>query len=759
MALEVRRVINDAHEQQIMAAAYNRARKEVYSGGQDGLIKTWDADTGKLLRTLTCHKGWVTDLLFTSTAKLLFSSSVDGLVVVWSEKGRELQEVEFGGPVFCMAWNQKRKQLVAGGNCVIHIYRVNKLDGMGVNGNFTSSSAGELEGKEGMKVLKLMTSVKSHTDQVRGLCCSESGRIFSAGYDKAICMYDSERPKESCQRFEKCHEGAICSLAIDTDNNWLITGSYDGTVRIWSQEGRCLDVFEGMCDTVTGLCYVPSTKNYWITGKNRKLVAFDPRTPTNITQYIKETSQFDDYAIHKLHQAPGTDVVIGMTSARQLVIWRYNPFAAYRVLNAHRDWVEALVVVRRTEDPAPQLFSAGSDGLILRWQPNSELNTDLYTCQEEFAGHEGSILCIVYSDELDMLITGSEDQTIRLWPLGVVETEPEEGDLSILCGHEGRVTGLACCGEHVLASVSHDLSLRFWDLHTKHEMEVIAHAHDTPITCLEFSDMREELATCAAEPAVKVWCAFGKRLKYTLSGHAADVTQVKWCAFRACWVTGSDDDTIRLWDGDGNCLQTILHRGESVTTMHIDNANQLLLAAFIDRVIRVFDFSHHEGDGGLVNEHVQCKLTGHMDLVRAIAHVEEKDQYMSASWDKSIRVWFTPKLAGKESSAEAGGAAPNAAAATEEATDEETFVSAYEKEHPLVQPKALRSGAGFTLKLTKSIMTNGKDKSNADKEAENEKTAQTALGRRLNELEAKLAQRIYGDQHNGAKKRGGGRRR
>jgi WD40 repeat protein len=67
-------------------------------------------------------------------------------------------------------------------------------------------------------------------------------------------------------KFEKCHNGAICSLAYDSDNNWIITGSYDGTVKIWSQEGRCLDVFEGLADTVTGLAYISATKSYWVSG-------------------------------------------------------------------------------------------------------------------------------------------------------------------------------------------------------------------------------------------------------------------------------------------------------------------------------------------------------------------------------------------------------------------------------------------------------------------------------------------------------------
>jgi WD40 repeat protein len=92
----------------------------------------------------------------------------------------------------------------------------------------------------------------------------------------------------------------------------LITGSYDGSVKIWSHEGLNLDVFEGLADAVTGLCYIPSAKNYWIAGKGKKLVAFDPRSPTNITQYVRETSRFDEFTVARLHQSPNDpNLVVG----------------------------------------------------------------------------------------------------------------------------------------------------------------------------------------------------------------------------------------------------------------------------------------------------------------------------------------------------------------------------------------------------------------------------------------------------------------
>jgi len=524
---------------------------------------------------------------------------------------------------------------------------------------------------------------------------------------------------------------------------------------------------------VTGLCYVPSVKNYWITGKNRKLVAYDPRTPTNITPYVKETSRFDEFHIARLHHPPGSDVVLGITTARQLVVWRYNPASAFRVLNGHRDWVEALVVVRReAEDGIPQVYSAGSDGLLLKWQANSELNTDLFTCQEELTGHEGSILCIIYSTEFDMLITGSEDTTIRLWPLGAsldIDASAGDGELpNMLLGHDLRVTGITEVMGHMLASVSHDMSLRFWDLHTRHEISCISRAHDSPLHSVEYGAVVEEIATAAQDPVVKVWNAFKPfTLKLLLTGHAGDVTSVKWCEWRLCWITAANDHSIRVWSTEGETTYVFGFRGESITAMHLDISNRLLLAGMLDRAIRVYDLAQLENEVTRVNldtedeqaeqsmysslaaaevAHIATpvmKYAGHTDLVRSIVHVEEKGQYLSGGWDKTIRVWFSPKI--KDEGQWPSGQSQPEATALDVPDDEDQFVSTYEKENPLVQPRALRNQAGFTLKLTKiPAPRKGHDDKQSGECDEDlvEKESCTSLGRRLNELEAKLSMRI-----------------
>ena len=69
MAMEIRRRITgddntSAHDGLILCIAYNQHRREIFTGAQDNLVKTWLSETGEHVRTLMEHKGWVTGLAF-----------------------------------------------------------------------------------------------------------------------------------------------------------------------------------------------------------------------------------------------------------------------------------------------------------------------------------------------------------------------------------------------------------------------------------------------------------------------------------------------------------------------------------------------------------------------------------------------------------------------------------------------------------------------------------------------------------------------
>lgn len=321
-------------------------------------------------------------------------------------------------------------------------------------------------------------------------------------------------------------------------------------------------------------------------------------------------------------------------------MWKYVQNAATRVMRKHKEWIESHVVVRvpveedamgmdddgkipievqrsyvermdharedMIEEDRPELrnvfreyvFSGGQDGSLFKWGAgDQERVANIYRVEDEYTGHEASILCICHVPEYECVVTGGEDRMICGWP---VETKVKTSDLAEsatakvqnlrLSGHTSRITGLANLGNGFLASVSHDLSLRVWDLEHGRQVAFVERAHDAQCTGLDV--MRGEdraqsvLGTCGMESVAKLWDASTLQLKYELRGHTSEVTQIKWAAYVRCWITASDDGTVGAWDLNGTRLQSFSFAGETCTAMFIDNVDQLIAMASADRVVR-----------------------------------------------------------------------------------------------------------------------------------------------------------------------------
>ena len=334
MAMEIRRTItgpdgSPAHDGQILCIAYNPLRREISTGSADTTIKTWLSETGDHVRTLAEHKGWVTGLAFATSHKVLFSCSIDGNVLVWN-KGDLLQREKVGqksqasrevdipstvkpGPLHCLAWDARRTNLVVGANGHIWVYSTIPEHEMSPNSKVVIKLQTLLRDAHGAR------SVEDAL--VRGILCIDSGKLYSVGYDRMLCMWDtdgsrkiSDKPKKGKKGAHdgagtltmdvpqlrkvgtpvECHEAAISAVTFDPDNNWVITGSFDRQVKIWAGDSKkpvaIIDEAHGISDTVTGLVYCPSTRTLWISSNSASPLVYDPRSATDITPFLQQVS-------------------------------------------------------------------------------------------------------------------------------------------------------------------------------------------------------------------------------------------------------------------------------------------------------------------------------------------------------------------------------------------------------------------------------------------------------------------------------------
>merc|ERR1712226_1241219 len=128
-----------------------------------------------------------------------------------------------GQPVYCMGFNPRRHQMICGVNGGIRVY---DFDEKRECGHYINT-----------RVRYIATE---HTDIVRCIVCHES-RVYSAGYDQKMIIYDSSYTGDESMvpiyENPQAHDAGISCLMLvkDNENNtWVVTGSFDKTVRIWS---------------------------------------------------------------------------------------------------------------------------------------------------------------------------------------------------------------------------------------------------------------------------------------------------------------------------------------------------------------------------------------------------------------------------------------------------------------------------------------------------------------------------------------------
>lgn len=143
------------------------------------------------------------------------------------------------------------------------------------------------------------------TDTAHGLKCTP---FYFCSFDRAICIYDTEKldkGRDCFKRIRDCARAAITSLALDSRNNVLLAGSLEGTLRVWSLEGRCLDKFEGLSSRPISVVHVPQTNVWWATGRFDRVNVCDPRAPANVTQYVAQPNQLMKHQVGGLEDPWG----------------------------------------------------------------------------------------------------------------------------------------------------------------------------------------------------------------------------------------------------------------------------------------------------------------------------------------------------------------------------------------------------------------------------------------------------------------------
>jgi len=155
--------------------------------------------------------------------------------------------------------------------------------------------------------------------------------------------------------------------------------------------------------------------------------------------------------------------------------------------------------------------------------------------------------------------------------------------------------------------------------------------HSDDVRSVSFSPDRRLIVTGSADNTAKVWDAASGKLLRTLSGHGGPVLSVSFSPDGRFIVTGSSDGTAKVWDAaSGRLIYTLSGHTWFVFSASFSPDGRFIVTGSYDNTAKVWDAA----SGRLINT-----LSGHGDDVNSASFSPDGRFIVTGSYDNTAIVW------------------------------------------------------------------------------------------------------------------------
>jgi WD40 repeat protein len=396
------------------------------------------------------------------------------------------------------------------------------------------------------------------------------------------------------------HTNWVWTLAFSPDGQRLVSGSFDGTLRVWETETwQSVTTLTAHGEIVRTVAFETRGRLMVSGGEDARLIIWDTATfePRAIIStngkawggafspdgaWLVSASDQPAAQMWNLRQRDilgqsytgQTQAITQLAFIDNQLVSLSNSLDDSAALNTLARW-EAVSAMPRpgsesNRETTPLLFTEPTPRLVTaialradgKWAVTSDQSGLIQTVDaatgeplgELWQAHEVGIFALALSADGSRMATGDQNGVVQLWQrAGEGEADQWQPLGEPLVGHIDRVLTLAFSPDgRYLASGGRDTIVRLWEISEAGVSTALGGdliGHDQPVISLVFNPDSTMLASGGRDNAVVLWEVATQTVRRTLANaHVNWVSALAFSPNGQYLASGSRDETVIVWD-------------------------------------------------------------------------------------------------------------------------------------------------------------------------------------------------------------------